>query len=252
MSRNTKSRDVTLNALAVLTGGLTAAAFVGTGLATGLAADYTAQKAQAKAQSKAAAAPLRAVAAPAAKPLPVRTVVTTRFVQGQGSCCPRTGVGEPVRGPVPRAPSARSRPVARPAGRACPGCRSCPGARSGPGCCSCSLGSIMMRTLEARATGGVGIATWRALGTYVHLSTAQETALEPARHIAIQLLADVDRTCSRFRKDSDLVRANAGAGSWTRVDPMLVHAIRRGHGRGSPDRWPGGPHARPLPGSCRL
>ena len=83
----------------------------------------------------------------------------------------------------------------------------------------------MTRTLEARATGGVGIATWRALGTYIHLSTAQETALEPARHIAIQLLADVDRTCSRFRMDSDLVRANAGAGSWTRVDPMLVHAI---------------------------
>jgi len=35
----------------------------------------------------------------------------------------------------------------------------------------------------------------------------------------------VDRTCSRFRSDSDLVRANAAAGSWTSVDPMLVQAI---------------------------
>ena len=52
MPRDTKSRDVTLNALSVLTGGLTAAAFVGTGLVTGLAADYTAQKAQMKAESK--------------------------------------------------------------------------------------------------------------------------------------------------------------------------------------------------------
>jgi len=83
----------------------------------------------------------------------------------------------------------------------------------------------MMRTVETRATGGSGTATWRALGTYVHLSTAQPTALEPARQIAMRLLADVDRTCSRFRQDSDLVRANAGAGSWTSVDPLLVLAI---------------------------
>ena len=68
-------------------------------------------------------------------------------------------------------------------------------------------------------------ATWRALGTYVHLATAEETALEGARRTAVRLLADVDRTCSRFRSDSDLVRANAAAGSWTSVDPMLVQAI---------------------------
>ena len=79
-----------------------------------------------------------------------------------------------------------------------------------------------MRTLEAR---GTGTATWRALGTYVHLSTSEATALEPARQIAVRLLADVDRTCSRFRSDSDLVRANAAAGSWTHVDRLLVQAI---------------------------
>jgi hypothetical protein len=54
MSRDTTSRDVKLNALALLTGGITAATFLGTGLVTGLAADYTAQKTQAKAESKAA------------------------------------------------------------------------------------------------------------------------------------------------------------------------------------------------------
>ena len=85
MSRETASRDMSLNALAVLTGGLTAAAFVGTGLITGLAAEYTAQKAQTKAISNAAAAPLRAEVAPApmATPRPSRTVVTTRHVQGK-------------------------------------------------------------------------------------------------------------------------------------------------------------------------
>ncbi len=80
----------------------------------------------------------------------------------------------------------------------------------------------MTRTLEA---AGTGTATWRALGTYVHLSTAKESSLERACRVAMRLLADVDRTCSRFRTDSDLVRANAAAGSWTNVDPMLVQAI---------------------------
>jgi len=59
----------------------------------------------------------------------------------------------------------------------------------------------------------------------VHLSTAQESELEHARQLAVQLLDDVDRTCSRFRQDSDLVRANLGAGSWTEVDPILVQAM---------------------------
>ncbi len=83
----------------------------------------------------------------------------------------------------------------------------------------------MMRTLDAGLTRRCGTATWRALGTYIHLSTAHLPALEPARLTALRLLADVDRTCSRFRNDSDLVRANAGAGSWTSVDPLLVQAI---------------------------
>jgi thiamine biosynthesis lipoprotein len=83
----------------------------------------------------------------------------------------------------------------------------------------------MRDTLEAEETVGSGTATWRTLGTYVHLSTAEATSLKPARKIAMRLLADVDRTCSRFRQDSDLVRANAGAGSWTSVDPLLVQAV---------------------------
>ena len=93
MSRDSASRDRSLNVLAVMTGGLTAAALVGTGFVSGLASDYTAQKTQAKAQFNAAAASLRAVeapapvapAAPVATPLPVRTVVTTRYVQAEVS-----------------------------------------------------------------------------------------------------------------------------------------------------------------------
>ena len=83
----------------------------------------------------------------------------------------------------------------------------------------------MMPTRDATVTVDSGTATWRAIGTYVHLSTADEWALEPARQIAARLLEDVDRTCSRFRKDSDLVLANCAAGSWVNVDPLLVGAV---------------------------
>jgi len=88
MPRDPKSRDITLNSLALITGGLTAAAFLGTGWVTGLAADYTAQKAEAKALTTAAAAAAAPVTAdpapqPVATPRPTRTVVTTRVVQAK-------------------------------------------------------------------------------------------------------------------------------------------------------------------------
>ncbi len=71
-----------------------------------------------------------------------------------------------------------------------------------------------------------GIARWRALGTYVELVTAEPDRLTVARERAEHLLAEVDRTCSRFRADSDLSRANARAGRWVSVDPLLVRAVR--------------------------
>lgn len=64
---------------------------------------------------------------------------------------------------------------------------------------------------------------FRALGTYVHLSTTGD--LERTVELAEAVLAEVDRTCSRFRPDSDLVRANARAGRWTQVDPLLGAAV---------------------------
>ncbi len=35
----------------------------------------------------------------------------------------------------------------------------------------------------------------------------------------------IDRTCSRFRDDSDLSRLNRAAGAWTEVDELLVEAV---------------------------
>jgi thiamine biosynthesis lipoprotein len=67
-------------------------------------------------------------------------------------------------------------------------------------------------------------ARWEALGTYVHLTVGDAAALPEAQLLAERILLDVDVTCSRFRPDSDLSRANAGAGTWVDVDPLLVAA----------------------------
>jgi FAD:protein FMN transferase len=66
---------------------------------------------------------------------------------------------------------------------------------------------------------------FRALGTYVYVATRDPGELGRARRLTEAVLAEVDRTCSRFRDDSDLVRANAGAGRWVEVDPLLVAAV---------------------------
>ncbi|MEZ5091858.1 FAD:protein FMN transferase [Nocardioides sp.] len=68
--------------------------------------------------------------------------------------------------------------------------------------------------------------TFEALGTYVFLASRRPAILPPTQRLAAAVLSDVDRTCSRFREDSDLTRANRQAGSWVAVDPLLVAAVR--------------------------
>lgn len=68
-------------------------------------------------------------------------------------------------------------------------------------------------------------ARWQALGTYAFLATDDPRHLPAAERLAAGVLAEVDRTCSRFRDDSDLSRANRRAGRWTRVDPLLAAAV---------------------------
>jgi thiamine biosynthesis lipoprotein len=68
-------------------------------------------------------------------------------------------------------------------------------------------------------------ARWRALGTQVELAVVRPDLLDDAVRLAERLLDRVDRACSRFRSDSDLVRANAAAGRWVKVDRLLVDAV---------------------------
>lgn len=62
------------------------------------------------------------------------------------------------------------------------------------------------------------------LGTYLHLAVRRPAVLTPAVRLLQQVVADVDATCSRFREDSDLSRANRSPGRWVAVDPLLVAA----------------------------
>jgi FAD:protein FMN transferase len=66
---------------------------------------------------------------------------------------------------------------------------------------------------------------WDALGSYVSLVVADADRLAAARAGCERILLAIDLACSRFRADSDLVRANAAAGSWVRVDPLLIEAV---------------------------
>jgi thiamine biosynthesis lipoprotein len=68
-------------------------------------------------------------------------------------------------------------------------------------------------------------ASWRALGTYVQLVVARPERLEAARDEAVRVLDLVDVGCSRFRDDSDLIRANREAGRWVPVRQVLVDAV---------------------------
>ncbi len=57
------------------------------------------------------------------------------------------------------------------------------------------------------------------------MGVRRPSALDPVVRLVEAVVADVDATCSRFRDDSDLGRANAAPGRWVDVDPLLVSAV---------------------------
>jgi thiamine biosynthesis lipoprotein len=66
---------------------------------------------------------------------------------------------------------------------------------------------------------------WEALGTSVVVQVNDPAALAQARLLVGRELAAIDRTCSRFRADSDLSRVNGAAGRPVRVDALLLEAV---------------------------
>ncbi|HEY8019238.1 MAG TPA: FAD:protein FMN transferase [Actinomycetota bacterium] len=67
--------------------------------------------------------------------------------------------------------------------------------------------------------------SFRALGTSATVVTTVPQALPDAIVVVREEVDAIDRTCSRFRPDSELARLHDGAGEWVEVDPVLVEAI---------------------------
>jgi thiamine biosynthesis lipoprotein len=74
-------------------------------------------------------------------------------------------------------------------------------------------------------TNLVSFISFTSLGTTATVVTTDERALHAASEEVRRELADIDRTCSRFRDDSDLTKVNAAADTWVEVDLLLVEAV---------------------------
>ena len=68
-------------------------------------------------------------------------------------------------------------------------------------------------------------ASWRALGTSVHVLVTEPRALDRARDAVDELLRDIDQTYSRFRSDSELSLLNASPDRDVAVSPLLLRAV---------------------------
>ncbi|MGZ5300980.1 MAG: FAD:protein FMN transferase [Actinomycetota bacterium] len=71
---------------------------------------------------------------------------------------------------------------------------------------------------------GPASTSFPALGTTAVVVAAPDD-LNAAVNAVGRELDDIDRTCSRFRADSDLSRVNEAGGAWTTVDGLLVEAV---------------------------
>ena len=220
---STGQRDRSRTLLTVLSAALAAATVAGTGVATAAAAQETARSNAEKAQKQAAAEAAAAKAHHKAllkwakenpvvvtKARPEKTVIgPPTLVKASGSGSARVGGGSSRRRavvdhhPQPPGPAAPARPEEH------------------------RLVTTLVHepATAARVDTEHGAASWRALGTYVELRTTPD-AVEAAAGLAARVLDEVDVACSRFRDDSDLVRANRAAGTPVEVSPVLVGAVR--------------------------
>jgi thiamine biosynthesis lipoprotein len=68
-------------------------------------------------------------------------------------------------------------------------------------------------------------ADWEAWSCRIRVVVTDPAALGEARAVLTDALADVDHACSRFRPDSELAAAEAAAGRWMRVSPLLADLL---------------------------
>ena len=230
MAYTPRTRDRHRFGVSVATGATTTAvALTATGWVMGAAAhDYEAHQAARAAQQReaeATAARQQAeylAALELAKPRvvivgqrPRRVHVITRYVRAAAPAAPSAGgtVRAPSTYSAPSAPSAPSGGGGGPTGRRPPS--------------TLRLLRHLLPRRRPRAAGHDGAATARfpAWSTYVFLAVRDDRHLADARGLTDEVLGEIDRTCSRFRDDSDLSRVNRRPGAWVDVDPTLARAV---------------------------
>jgi thiamine biosynthesis lipoprotein ApbE len=78
---------------------------------------------------------------------------------------------------------------------------------------------------RTKDSSGRPAASWRALGTLVHLVVTDLRCLAEARRLLVADLAEVDAACSRFRADSEIRTLRNAHGRPVRITPLLAEAI---------------------------
>jgi len=68
-------------------------------------------------------------------------------------------------------------------------------------------------------------ADWTAWTCRVRVAVTDPAALEEARELLTDLMADVDLAASRFRDDSELTTLDRAQGAWTPISPLLTELI---------------------------
>ena len=218
--------------LTVLSGTLAAATVAGTGVATAAAAQETARANAVKAREKAAADAAAATAHHEAlakwakdnpvvvtKARPTKTVIgPATLVKASSSGSSRVGGGSSSCSARPPAGLVDAHEeVDEPAGT--------PAAAPAPGehrLVTTLAHEPATPATRRRRAGRLGVARPRDLRRAAHHAGCRRGRHRPGRAGA----ARGRRACSRFRDDSDLVRANHAAGHAVEVSPVLVGAVR--------------------------
>jgi FAD:protein FMN transferase len=71
----------------------------------------------------------------------------------------------------------------------------------------------------------LAVSSFPALGTTASVVATGIRSLGPAEEAVRDEIDAIDRTCSRFRTDSELARLEDSAGRWTVVSPLLFESI---------------------------
>jgi len=74
-------------------------------------------------------------------------------------------------------------------------------------------------------TADLAAADWEAWSCRIRVVVTDPAALDEARAVLTGDLAAVDLACSRFRPDSELAAAEAAAGTWVAVSPLLADLV---------------------------